>query len=237
MSTLKPLVGIYGGSFNPPHLGHMRLAVEVLEAMAPSRLDLLPCPVPPHKDKDDMLPFALRVAMLRESIAGIERLSVNTLEEERAGPSYTSDTLRIYREREPDARHFFVLGAEDFASMHLWHEWHMLPELADIVVVPRSGMELDVFTRTVRTCWPEADAVKTPVQAANSAYKLPSGGLLIHLPLPRLDIRAELIRERLAAGRSIRFLVPEPVEHLLREAGKGLHNWKHRFFEEKKGTP
>ena len=237
MNSLKPLVGIYGGSFNPPHLGHMRLAVEVLEAMAPVRLDFLPCAVPPHKGKEDMLPFALRAAMLRESIGGIEGLCVNTLEEERGGPSYTSDTLRIYRQREPEARHFFVLGSEDFAAMHLWHEWRTLPELADIVVVPRSGMELDVFTHTVNACWPEAGAVKPPVEAANAAYTLPSGGMLLHLPLPRLDIRAELIRERLAAGRSIRFLVPEPVERLLAASGNGLQCWSHHLLDGKKRKP
>ncbi len=219
MSGKKPLVGIYGGSFNPPHLGHMRLAVEVLEAMRPARLDLLPCCVPPHKDAADMLPFALRVAMLRESVTGIPGLAVSTLEEERSGPSYTSDTLRIYQEREPDARHFFVLGAEDFVAMHLWHEWRILPELADIVVVPRAGMDVEVFSYTVQTCWKDARPVPPPVAAANAAYMLPGGGMLIHLPLTRLDIRAELIRERLGAGRSIRFLVPEPVERLLAAHG------------------
>jgi nicotinate-nucleotide adenylyltransferase len=225
MTFAPPWVGVYGGSFNPPHLGHLRLAVEVFEALAPLRLDLLPCAVPPHKDGRGMLPFTLRAAMLRESIAGIPGLAVSTLEEERAGPSYTSDTLRIYREREPAARLFFVLGAEDFASIRLWREWHVLPELADIVVVPRSGMELETFTRTVHSCWPEAKLLPPPAPAT-ATYLTSCGGRLMHLPLPRLDIRAELIRERFQAGRCIRFLVPEGVERLLLENDGAARCWK-----------
>ncbi len=225
---VKPLVGILGGSFNPPHLGHMRLAVEVLEALQPVRLDFLPSARPPHKGGRRILPFDLRVAMLRAAISGMERVTVNTLESEREGPSYTVDTLLQYRQREPEHRFFFILGAEDFSVIDTWHQWQKLPYLADIVVVPRSGMAAEVFMDTVRACWPEAQPAASPVHAADAVFTLPGkdgGGRLLHLPLPRLDIRAELIRERLLAGRSARFLVPDAVHALLREHPEAVTLW------------
>ena len=228
MTTSQPLVGIFGGSYNPPHLGHMRLAVEVIEALRPSRLDFLPCAVPPHKGTKSILPFDLRARMLEESVLGIAGLRVNRLESQRSGPSYTSDTLRLYAEKEPDARHFFILGAEDFADIVKWHEWEILPRLADIVVVPRAGSEVEVFMETVRHSWPEARPLGHLAGAANAVYSLPpesGGGRLLHLPLPRLDIRAELVRERFLAGRSIRFLVPDAVARLLAENPEATACW------------
>ncbi|MDL2272823.1 nicotinate-nicotinamide nucleotide adenylyltransferase, partial [Desulfovibrio sp. OttesenSCG-928-I05] len=94
----RPVVGIFGGSFNPPHIGHMRLALEVQEALRPDRLDFLPTAVSPHKGRRQVLPFTTRARMLEESIKGIPGLAVNPMESERDGPSYTVDTLRIYRE-------------------------------------------------------------------------------------------------------------------------------------------
>ena len=149
-SSGKPWVGILGGSFNPPHFGHLRLAVEVMEALHPVRLDFLPAPMPPHKGRRGLLPFALRVAMLEKALHGLHGFCINTMENERDGPSYTTDTLRLYRKREPGIRHFFILGAEDFASILSWHEWQLLPELADIVVVSRAGSEVEVFMNTIR---------------------------------------------------------------------------------------
>ena len=218
MSDERPLVGIFGGSFNPPHLGHMRLAVEVLEAVRPQRLELLPCAVPPHKEGQGLLPFALRFSMLRDLAQGIPGLTVNPMESERDGPSYTYDTLGIYKERAPEARHFFILGAEDFAIIDTWHAWKKLPERADIVIVPRAGMGAEVFMETVRRCWPEAVSIPPPFAQADTAYQVPGHegqGRLVHLPLPRLDIRSALVRERWLEGRNVRFLVPEVVEKIL----------------------
>lgn len=224
----KPLVGIFGGTFNPVHLGHMRLAVEVLESVAPSRLDFLPSARPPHKGNRRVLPFALRTELLRAATEGLGDIRVNELENERGGPSFTIDTLRIYKKREPGARVFFILGAEDFSQISTWEQWQKLPYLADIVIVPRSGAGSEVFADTIRSLWPEALPAIPPYPAADMAYAIPGvpdAGFFIHLPLPRLDIRAELIRERLLAGRSIRFLVPETVRAVLQNHPEAASIW------------
>ena len=228
MTSAAPYIGIFGGCFNPPHLGHMRLAVEILETMRPCRLDFLPCAVPPHKSGRSVLPFALRARMLEEAIAGEEGFRVNRMENERSGPSYTVDTLRVYRAREPGARFFFIVGAEDFSHIHTWREWRHLPALADIVVVPRSGSGMELFTDTARRCWPEAIEDLSCPGPADSAYIFPDSpgsGRLLHVPLPRLDMRAEYIRERFRSGRSIRFLVPACVDRLLRENPEAARCW------------
>lgn len=225
----KPLLGIFGGTFNPVHLGHMRLVVEVLESVRPARLDLLPSAQPPHKSGRRLLPFALRADLLNAAIEGLGNVWVSTLENERNTPSYTVDTLRLYRDSEPGYRPFFILGAEDFSTISTWQQWEMLPYLADIVIVPRSGAAGEVFSDTVRDLWPGALATAPPFAAADIAYELPDAadaGRFIHLPLPRLDIRAELIRERLLAGRSARFLVPDAVHALLLEHPEALAAWR-----------
>jgi len=169
------------------------------------------------------------VELLKAATAGMDDVFVNTLENERNTPSYTVDTLRIYRERESHSRLFFILGAEDFSLIDTWQQWEMLPLLADIVVVPRSGAAQKVFSDTVRDLWPLAVPAPPFFDTADVAYAIPGvaeAGRFIHLPLPRLDIRAELIRERILAGHSARFLVPDPVYAILEKHPEAVSLWR-----------
>ena len=136
-------IGILGGSFNPVHIGHLRLALEVLEApvAALEYVELLPCAEPPHKPREGILPFELRSALLEVAGRRIPRLRVNRLEGMRSGPSYTWDTLTAYAAQYPGQRPVFILGGEDFATLPQWFRGLELPQLADFVVVPRAGTE------------------------------------------------------------------------------------------------
>ena len=225
----KASVGILGGSFNPLHIGHIRLAIEVFEAMRPHRLDFLPAATPPHKGYKHVLPFALRTHMLEEVVKEMPHFAVNTIEGEREGPSYTVDTLKLCREREPLYRRFFILGVEDFAHIHTWYQWKEIPRLVDLLIVPRSGNEIQLFVETVRRLWPEARTASGP-PPVDALFELPGAedcGKIMYLTLPRIDIRAELIRNRFLVGRSIRFLVPDSVSALLaRNAPSALCCWK-----------
>ena len=207
-------IGILGASFNPVHIGHLRLALEMREVLALSYVDLLPCALPPHKPSTGILPFDLRVRLLRAAILGLAGLRINPMEGERAGPSYTWDSLRDYAARQPDARHFFILGCEDFWTLPQWRNGLELPRLADFVAVPRDGAGEERFIQAVRQNWPEA--VPCPPEPALQmaelpyarAFALPGGTCLHYVPLTRLDISASLLRRRFAAGLDIHFLLP-----------------------------
>ena len=208
-------IGILGASFNPVHIGHLRLALEMREALALTHVDLLPCALPPHKSAIGILPFDLRVRLLRTAIRGLDGLRINSVEGERDGPSYTWDSLRDYVSRQPDARHFFILGCEDFCTLPQWHKGLELPQLADFVVVPRDGAGAERFTQAVRQNWPEAlpcpfDDLASHLAALTEAgaFALSKGARLLYLPLTRLDISASILRRRFAAGLDIHFLLP-----------------------------
>ena len=220
-------IGILGGSFNPVHIGHLRLALEMREVLGLSYVDLLPCALPPHKPATGVLPFDLRVQLLRAAIQGFDGLRINPMEGERDGPSYTWDSLRDYAARQPGARPFFILGCEDFCTLPQWHKGLELPRWADFVVVPRDGSGEERFAQAVRQNWPEAvpcssEAVLHTAKLSDArAFALPKGAYLLYLPLMRLDISASLLRRRFVAGLDIHFLLP-PASLECLEAERGM---------------
>jgi nicotinate-nucleotide adenylyltransferase len=207
-------IGILGASFNPAHIGHLRLALEMREVLALSHVDMLPCALPPHKPSAGILPFDLRVRLLRAAIQGLDGLRVNPMEGEREGPSYTWDSLQVYAVGRPETKRFFLLGCEDFRTLPQWRNGLDLPRLADFAVVPRDGAGEELFTQAVRENWP--DAIPCPPDSASRmaelpgarAFALPDGARLLYLPLTRLDVSASLLRRRFVAGLDIRFLLP-----------------------------
>lgn len=208
---------ILGGSFNPPHVGHLRLAIEVREALGPlvDRLELMPCANPPHKAVDGLLPFALRADMVRAAIRGLPGVVLNTEEGERQGLSYTWDTLSAFRAREPERPIYFVLGTPDFALLHTWHRGLELPRLCHFVVVPRGEQDATPFVDAARRLWPDMRE-HAPVLPDSQCLALPGGGLAHYLPLPWLAVSASRIRQRWLAGRNVDYLIPQTVEELLR---------------------
>ncbi|WBF67805.1 nicotinate-nucleotide adenylyltransferase [Desulfovibrio subterraneus] len=207
-------IGILGGTFNPVHIGHIRPAVEVFEAIKPDRIDLIPCASPPHKEGDNLLPFALRAEMVTAAAAPFPFLHVSKMENERPGPSYTIDTLEEYRKIYPDSKLFFILGAGDLATLPTWHRGMEITNLADLVVLPRSGKDAGTFHAIVSEYWPGAELLKTKAPLA-AKYGLPTGHTIHFLPQPRLDISATLVRERWLAGRNVTYLVPRAVHEIM----------------------
>lgn len=237
-------IGILGGSFNPVHAGHLRLAIEVAEALRPERIDLVPCAVPPHKSGHDLLPFELRLALLESAVRPFAALAVNALEGGRGGPSYTWDTLHAYRAAEPDATPFFILGGEDFEMLSHWHRGAELPRIADFVVVPRAGSGPEAFRAALAAHWPDAaplpSAPPTPEETDGPAHAVPGmerhllpvgpygDTTLTFLPLPRLDISASLLRGKWLRGADIRLLVPDGVDQLLHAHADAVRRcWAH----------
>lgn len=219
-SSSPLLIALLGGSFNPPHAGHFRIAIECAEALFPAETLFVPCACPPHKSEDNLLPFDFRVALLRAALAeaGMDKsFGVCEVESERSGPSYTADTLAILVARRPDARLAFIMGGEDYAQLATWRRWRELPALADLVVLPRGERSRESFCDTTRSLWPEARRTQTPFPAVTEAFALPGGERLLFLPQPLLDISSSMTRERWLQGRRLDFLMPQSVRKLLRE--------------------
>lgn len=210
-------IGILGGSFNPVHVGHLRLAIEVYEALEPAlhHIDFVPCARPPHKDGTTLLPFDLRVELLRAAVADLPFLQVNTIESQRRASSYTYDTMLAYREENPKASYMFLLGGEDFATIDQWYKGAQLPSVTSIVVVPRAGAHSSTFCKTVNKLWP--DVTLSPTLQGGFQACTRWGTQLLYLPLPRLDVSASLLRERWIAGKNIDCLLPHQSLKVLRE--------------------
>ncbi len=221
-SAAKPLV-LLGGSFNPIHIGHIRLAIEILESIPVQRVDFIPSAEPPHKLAQDILPFDVRLSMLEASLHGMEHLHINPLESARQGPSYTWDTLKAYNDAAPHTPLLFVVGGEDFCALPHWHRGTELPSLAHIAMVPRAGNEEFFFKETVQKYWPEAH-----ISADGHTATWVNAHALLYLPLPRLDISASFIRKRWLQGKCVRYLMPDAALDVLNEARQSaLECWQH----------
>jgi len=193
VSTLR--IGLLGGTFDPPHLGHLLVAQEAVQQLSLSTLLFLVANRPPHKEGESLSSPVIRGELARAAVQGNPAFEVSEVEFEREGPSFTVDTLRYFRSIHPDARLFFILGADQLADFHEWREPDQILDLATLVGVARDGAE------------PEGVA----------APRLPSGREVKFrtLTVPRVDISASDIRERVASGQSIRYRVPEAVNELI----------------------
>lgn len=210
-------IGILGGTFNPVHFGHLRLGIEALEQVGLDRVELVPASIPPHKQGADIYPFPFRCRLLQESVSGCRGLVVNPLEGERLGPSYTVDTLREYHKRIPGARFFFIMGSEDFLQLEQWERWEQLPRLTSFILVGRNGKEEIQLKRFVSNHWP----MFRQLQEKPVRWELQPGTEACYLHVPRFDLSSSLIRQKLEQGLSLRFLVPDRVEQLLRAHQSG----------------
>lgn len=207
-------LGLLGGSFNPPHVGHLRLAIEVREALGLDRVDLVPAAVQPLKHGGDMLPFERRTRLLDLAVAGVPGLAVNPLEAERPGPSYTVDTLTILAGQAPGADLHLIMGAENLLKLPLWHRGLDLPGLTNLAVVGREDVGPAQVAEALARFWPLARPEPgEPVPT----WRFPQGTALRFLPIRRLDVSSTDIRDRWRRGASLRFLLPEAVERELEE--------------------
>jgi nicotinate-nucleotide adenylyltransferase len=205
-------IGILGGSFNPVHLGHLRLAVEVRSAMRLDRIELVPAAVPPHKAGHDLLPFDLRCELIRRAISGRDGLVLNGLEGEREGPSYTVDTLSRFRKRFPGDPLFFILGTTDLLTLPTWHRWQEIFRLANLIAVEREGCSRHDVSTFLNIHFP---GLARERDTENGVWDLPDRRTLHYLAVTRMDISSTRIRESLRQGKTIAYLVPREVEEML----------------------
>ncbi len=190
-------VGLLGGTFNPPHVGHLVCAVQALAQLRLERVLLVPVHEPPHKAIEADPGVEHRVEMCRRAAAGEDRLAVSRADADVPGPSFTVATLRRLHEHSPGDQLTFIVGGDMALSLPTWREPEAVLELAELGVGEREG-----------------------VRRADIAERLGALGAdrLRFFDMPRLDVSSSLIRRMIAAGLPIRHLVPAPVEAYIEQA-------------------
>lgn len=184
-------IGIFGGSFDPVHQGHLILAEQCREQGQLDRVLFIPAPRPPHKPQQTIASFEHRVAMLRLALAGHTPFVIDTCEQDRPGLSYTVDTLRYLHSRER-AEWFLLLGGDSVRDLHLWRSPEVIASLCSLLIVARPGAE-------------------AAVPPAYFRYHTVTS--------PLIEISSTDIRERVKQGQSIRYLVPDAVEQYVGRVG------------------
>jgi nicotinate-nucleotide adenylyltransferase len=189
-----------GGMFNPPHLGHLLCAQE---ALLEQELDLvvwMPVNTPPHKSSAEDPGVAHRLAMCRLAIAGEPRFAVSAFEAMRPGASYTVDTLEALHAQAPGIELTFIVGGDMAAALPLWREPERIVGLTRLAVAERDGMAREAILERLSFVPGATDRVR-------------------FFDMPRLDVSSSLIRRRVAAGRPVRYLVPDGVAQYIEREG------------------
>ena len=196
-------IGLLGGTFDPPHVGHLWLATLARDALGLEQVLVIPAPQPPHKQGVAMSPVEDRVALVRAAIEDDPWLELSTIELERSGPSYTIDTVTALRAQlPPDVEPVLIMAADSLAAIDTWREPDALLASLEWAVGPRPG-----------TPAPEGERLQERFGVAAERIHLLDG--------PALDVSATEVRARVAAGRAIRYLVPRRVEAEI--AARGLY--------------
>ena len=208
-------IGLFGGTFDPIHLGHMRAAAEVRRRARLDRVLFIPSYLPPHKKPGAVASAADRLRMVELACRGHKGFEASPVEVEAGEKSYSILTLRKIRAFSPDARLFFILGVDAFLDIGTWREYHRVLEECYFIVMGRPGFELDrardVLDGRLR------DSIGPLVTREGAAGPLPPRTRIFLLPIRALDISSTAIRERARRGETLDGLVPGAVDAHIRE--------------------
>jgi nicotinate-nucleotide adenylyltransferase len=191
-------VGVLGGTFDPPHIGHLIVASEARWQLDLDEVRLVPAREPPHKPEGPWADAERRAGWLERAVAGRPGLVVSRLELERQGPSYTADTLDAMAAAEPGVALWFILGADQLLELPTWRDPGRILAAARLAVVPRDGLG------------PEGLGARAEEIAP---------GRIDWLDVPRIGVSSSMIRQRIAAGQPVTLLIPAEIEAALREEG------------------
>jgi len=207
MSAMLPIMpqklALLGGTFDPPHLGHLTIAEWVQQALALDQVIFIPAGSPPHK-QHLLTPAQQRLEMLQAAIADNPRFSLSTLELERSGPSYTLLTLQDFRAQWPQAEIWWVLGLDSLLNLHHWHRYHEFPAYARLAVTPRPGQTL------------QSEATVT---AHIQDYLPEFTDQIDWINMPLLDISSSALRKWIQNQKTGRYLLHPAVWQYIKEHG------------------
>ncbi len=203
--------GLFGGTFDPIHLGHLRCAQEILEILALDRVCFVPSCRPPLKALPEVSPFEHRLRMVHAAIAGNPGFEADDIEARRKGKSYSIDTVReLLAKRGPEL--FFILGQDAFDDIRKWKAWEEFLTLCHFVVMTRPGYSDGGLERA----FPPEISSRFRNLPGRGDYAGPGGKSILFRKVTYLDISSSDIRERIRAGKSIRYLVPDPVRDYIK---------------------
>ncbi len=192
-------LGIYGGTFDPVHYGHLLLAEQAREQCRLDEVWFVPARQPPHKEADGITPAEARIDMLDFALAGCPEFAVSRVEVDRDGPSYMVDTLQQLADEDPARELFLLIGADSLHDLPAWREPQRILELATVVAVNRGPFD------------------EATLRRAASELGSENSDRIHFVEMPGMDISASDIRRRAKEGRSIRFQTPRPVATYIAE--------------------
>jgi len=216
-------VGLFGGTFNPIHNGHLRAAIEVAEGFELDRVLLIPVAAPPHKSWGGLAVAADRLRMIELAVKGEARVAASDGEIRRGGRSYTIDTVRYFRSELPAATQLFlIVGLDAFLEIDTWKSFRKLLALVSLIVISRpdpanrwGASERDVVQNFMRSSVSD----QCRFSEETSSFSAPRVRGVTLFPVTALDISSRRIRELAAAGRSVRGLVPDSVRRYIKTKG------------------
>jgi nicotinate-nucleotide adenylyltransferase len=203
-------LGLLGGTFDPVHYGHLRLAEEAREALGLAEVRWTPAGQPPHRAAPRVA-AAHRLEMVRRAVSGNPAFTVDDAETRAAGPSYTVTTLERLRAALGERPLVLLMGADAFLGLTAWHRWRELFALAHIGVATRPGFELVPEDWSAELAQAAADRLGRDAGALRAA----PAGRIVGFAMTPLAISASLLRAQLAAGTSVRYLLPDPVREYI----------------------
>ncbi|QDT55594.1 Nicotinate-nucleotide adenylyltransferase [Caulifigura coniformis] len=212
-------LGLYGGTFDPVHFGHLLLAETCREVARLDEVWFIPTGTPPHKPGVEIAPAKSRREMLELAIAGLPQFQVSRLEIDRPGPHYTVDTLRLVREQRPEDELFLLIGKDSLFDLPTWRDPRAISELANIVAVNRTSRSWDKDFEDARFKQFGRPEPVNPYLFSADVEITGHPGLVFEVDfvtMPQMDISATDLRQRVAAERSIRFQTPRAVEQYIR---------------------
>jgi nicotinate-nucleotide adenylyltransferase len=208
-------IGILGGTFDPIHFGHLRLAQEVADQLRLAEVRFIPSGTPPHRAAPET-PAADRLAMVRIAVAGNALFTVDPRESSSTTPGYTVDTLTALRAEVGAAQSLvMILGADAFLDLATWSRWHQLFELAHVAVAYRPGFPVDTWQSRM----PQPLAAEYNARLMHQPFSVhvaPAGGIVV-VPIAELNISATMIRDSLRRGRNPRYLLPDSIYQYIQE--------------------
>lgn len=200
--------GLFGGTFNPVHFGHLRAAEELMTLLDLDGVVFIPAASPPHKMERGMVSFEHRLQMLQGAIAGNDSFSFSDVESRRPGKSYSIDTVQYFLDsRDPDLELYFITGQDAFDAITTWREWDKLLSLCHFAVITRPGYE----NKGLLQILPPDMAARYVYDEQNDIFKNPQGRSVFFRRTTFLDISSSHIREKIQQGQSVRYLIPDKV--------------------------